>query len=384
MLILNEEEVRQCLPMARCIDANRRALGSIRESGNGGSLVPPRIGVPYYNSDTKPTRTTNNKKGDDEKDKGTKTAPADWTLIKPAAYYPKNDDETQGEKDECLMGLKVVSVRANNPSKFGKPTVPATVMMVNAETGEVNAVLAGTYLTAARTAAGSAIATQHCLSSQNESSESKNNNLVLFGAGLQAEAHMEALSCVIKIRKVTIVNRTMPRALALKERFLQVYDLSSPEDVQVVLLHDEDMVEAAVRDAHVIVTATNSATPLFDGDWARAGCHINGVGSYTPTMQEVGDSMVRRCQVLMDTPEAREVGDLKDCNQQIIVGLLGDVLAGTACLDPNGLSKNDATPQDRTDCTFFKSVGTAIQDILTATEVIKNARASGIGTTVDM
>eukprot|EP00550_Attheya_septentrionalis_P004606 CAMPEP_0198290546 /NCGR_PEP_ID=MMETSP1449-20131203/8369_1 /TAXON_ID=420275 /ORGANISM="Attheya septentrionalis, Strain CCMP2084" /LENGTH=375 /DNA_ID=CAMNT_0043989055 /DNA_START=177 /DNA_END=1304 /DNA_ORIENTATION=- len=375
--------------MTRCIDANRRALGSIRESGKGGSLVPPRIGLPYYNSNTKPT--TNNGKGDDDSDndEGTKAAPADWTLVKPAAYYPTNDDDshnkdqTQGEKEECLMGLKVVSVRANNPSKFGKPTVPATVMMVNAETGEVDAVLGGTYLTAARTAAGSAIATQHCLSSQNES-ESKNNHLVLFGAGLQAEAHMEALSCIMKIRKVTIVNRTMPRALALKERFLQVHDLTNPEDVQVILLNDKEKVEAAVRDAHVIVTATNSATPLFDGDWARAGCHINGVGSYTPTMQEVGESMVRRCQVLIDTPEAREVGDLKDCNKQIIVGLLGDVLAGTACLDPNGFFKHDATPQDRTDCTFFKSVGTAIQDVLTATEVIKHARESGIGTTVDM
>ena len=97
--------------------------------------------------------------------------------------------------------MKIVSPRANNASK-NKPTCPATIMLLNAETGETSAVVAATYLTAARTAAGSALATQMACPSSADGLA-----LVVFGAGLQGELHIKAIQHVVNVKKVLIVNR---------------------------------------------------------------------------------------------------------------------------------------------------------------------------------
>jgi len=174
------------------------------------------------------------------------------------------------------------------------------------------------------------------------------------------------------------------------ENMLQRREKTPLENIQVVLLRDSAAVELAVRSADVIVTATNTTKPLFPGEWVNAGCHINGVGSYTPHMTEIDETLVNRCRVLIDTQEARAVGDLKHLQMKTvdnnnIVGLLGDFLY-------NPRNKNDGEfinflpPSDDSsmDCTFFKSVGTAIQDIVTAQEVLTKAKDLGLGIHVEM
>lgn len=371
--------MRRCLPMDLSISANRKALGSLTKNEDGGAIVPKRLSLPYLNTNTH-----------DE------VAAKDWTLFKPAAFYPPVNagDESHAAShsdsdDDILMGMKVVSVRCGNPS-IGKPTVPATAVLVNAETGEVNAILGATFLTAARTASGSAIATDICTQHAPGSI-----NLLIFGAGLQAECHIEAIRCVKSVGRITIVNRTPERAHRLKEKLLTnirqqggeggCESLVQGESLSVVALDDIPGVESAVGDADVIVTATNTAKPLFRGEWLKPGCHINGVGSYTSSMQEVDETLVNRCQVLVDTKEALSVGDLKHLNVNMtdgtldknFAGLLGDAIAGN-------LSVRHANDGYNTDCTFFKSVGTAIQDVITAHEVLKMSNQLGIGRDVDM
>lgn len=336
MLLLSEENVRQCLSMKHCVEVNRRALQALRPGG--GAEVPTRLGLPYYTSPTK------------------REEAKDWSLFKPAAFYG----------DEIEMGMKLVSVRADNPSK-GLPLVPATVLLLNAATGEVQAILSGTYLTGARTAAGSAVATELV------AGEKKMKHLVVFGAGLQAECHIEALQCVQpSISRITIVNRSRQRAEDL------VAHLPDGVDGSVVLLDDKKGIQDALRDADVVVTGTNTETPLFDGSWLPPGCHVNGVGSYTPAMQEVDMTLVNRCRVLLDTQESLYVGDLKQMDQHKHPWkLLGEVLE-----DPSWL--HAATGTNPTDCTFFKSTGTAVQDVLTAKLVVDRAKELSIGTEVDM
>jgi ornithine cyclodeaminase len=144
MWVLSEADVKRCLPISVAIAANRKALSSLLSTEDGGASVPTRIGLPYHS-----------------KESSSATTPADWSLFKPAAYYPprQGNSENSDTDNEILMGLKVVSPRANNAMK-NKPTCPATIMLLNAETGETSAVVAATYLTAARTAAGSALATE--------------------------------------------------------------------------------------------------------------------------------------------------------------------------------------------------------------------------------
>ena len=250
MLILSEADVKQCFPVNAAIECNRKALSSLRKNGDGGAVVPTRIGLPYNPGDASSPPST------------------DWSLFKPAAYYPLDNDK----EHDIVMGMKVVSVRADNPSK-GKPTVPATVVMLDSESGEVSTIMGATYLTAARTAAGSALATELALGSlQNEFV------LVVFGAGLQAELHIKSIQHVVKIKEVIIVNRTLERAKNLKED-LESTNESNPISISTVILSDEEAVNNAVQKADIIATTTNTCVHLFDGKLVKPGCHVNGVGS---------------------------------------------------------------------------------------------------------
>lgn len=143
MLMLSESAVMQCLDMKSCLDVNRKALMGIY---TGEATVPTRLGVPYY----PPRSTTSSGAGTSD--------PPDWTLFKPASWArnPEPSSLSSVSQDTGVtesIGIKVVSVRSQNPS-FGLPLVPATIFHVDAMTGIVDAIIAGTYATACRTAAG--------------------------------------------------------------------------------------------------------------------------------------------------------------------------------------------------------------------------------------
>ena len=388
------------LKILKVIEANKIALCALcdKNEGGGKAIVPSRIALPYYSPRSHHQSAV---------------SATDWTLFKPAAFYPigfpeketTNDKEsrtsnpiqensafeTTNEHNEVLMGMKLVSVRGDNPNRYGKPTVPATIMLLDAETGEINSILGATYLTAARTAAGSAIATELCLPIQ------KNKviqHLVVFGAGLQAQEHIVAMKCVATVQNITIINRSQERAKKLASKLMleppssvsnpNVHECgdsissSSNHSIRVVLSSDTEEVEMAVRRADVIVTATNSPIPLFQGNWVSPGCHINGVGSYTSDMKEVDEDLVNRCQIFHDTKEALMVGDLKHLHKNtepFRTLLLGDLIN-----NPNFVRE----PFRFGDCTFYKSVGTAVQDICTARTAVLKAKELDLGIYVDL
>lgn len=374
MLILNEAQVRKCLTLELCIQANKAALatllstkGSPYEKDSSSSLfpsslpsnavIPSRIGLP---------RTIH------ESSTSTQTQlPEDTTLFKPAAFYSADSTET-------LMGMKVISIRAKNPS-IGKPTATATMTMLNAETGEVTSVLNATYLTAARTAAGSAISTQLCLEQKQLLHGQKDKHLVVFGAGIQAEMHIRLIQYILpnEISKVTIVNRSLGRADTLKKTL----EVEHPDfEYNVLTLDQQDSIHETVSTADVIATATNTEFPLFDWSHVNSNCHICGVGSYLDSSEEVSSTFVRdRCYTLSDTLDALNVGDLKllEGNSEHYLGLLGDFLQNRISLDREKILQEKK-------CTMYKSVGVAVQDIFTADAVIQNAMKLGLGTNVEM
>ena len=127
---------------------------------------------------------------------------------------------------------------------------------------------------------------------------------------------------------------------------------------------------AAVVGAEVVVAATTSQSPVFDGRVLEPGTHINGVGSYTPEMQEIDASTVERAKVFVDSREAalKEAGDLIIPLRQGRIRAdqvdteLGEVI--------NGSKAGRTSPQD---ITFFKSVGVAVQDVAVARRVLEAA-----------
>jgi len=274
------------------------------------------------------------------------------TLIMPA-YIRTNDD----------LGVKIVSIYPGNSSR-GLPSITGLVTVLSTQTGQPIAVLEGSYLTSLRTGAASGAATD--LLAREDS-----HVLAVFGAGTQAPAQVEAMCCVRDIREIRIVSHTRLSAetfaseLAKTYRTLAVKVATSPSE--------------AVKDADIIVTATNSPVPVFDGNDLSSGVHINAIGSYRPNMQELDASTVQRARIIVDKrePVLSEAGDLVVPIQkgiitaQHITAELGEIVAGT-----KPRRENDD------DITLFKSVGSAAQDIAIAKAILQSAESNNFGVVV--
>jgi ornithine cyclodeaminase len=261
------------------------------------------------------------------------------------------------------LGLKVVSVFPQNIGR-AEPTIYALVTLLDPATGRPLAVLDGTYLTALRTGAASGVATRHM-------ARPDAHTLAIFGVGAQALPQVQAVCAVRPIDNIWIVNRTRDRAALLAAR---LRGDGFKGDVRLAATPAQ-----ALAEADVICTATSASTPLFTDADLRPGTHINGVGSYKPTMAEVPPATVARSYLVVDQIAAAwaEAGDLVQARdagviaESHIVGELGAVAAGTIPGRPNP----DAI-------TFFKSVGNAVQDLAVAGLALRRASERGMGTEV--
>lgn len=383
MYILSERDVRQALDPQQCLDVTRMALISLVDQTG---MVPSRLALPYPHNPLKgtnaPTETTA---------AASAVAAEDWTLIKPAAYYGSSSDDDN--TDDITMGIKVVSIRADNPTQ-GLPLVPATILLLDAASGLVNAVLAGTYITAMRTSAGPALAVQ--------AFQPKVQHLVIFGAGAQAECHIRLMELAIQqqIPRITIVNRTVTRAEQLKETILEqrshqvdTHPCQTACTIDTVELRDKQSLAEAMSTADVIAATTNTTNPLWDDDdniQLKKGCLITGIGSYTPQMQEIPPSVVNRSVVIIDTPEALQVGDLKHLGvstgsvDEKLSDLHKPVLMAGEALRKSPACIVELQGEENKDFIFYKAVGTAIQDVLQAEAVVTKAKEMGLGQNVDM
>lgn len=265
--------------------------------------------------------------------------------------------------NSAFSAIKVVSVYLGN-GRHRLPVVIANVIVLDAETGQPRALMDGTYLTALRTGAASGLATE--LLARPDAAV-----LGVIGAGGQARAQIEAILAVRPIREIRVFCRS---GAAL---FVKALSASYPElNIRATRTASE-----ALHDADVLVAATTSSTPVIELSHVKPGAHINGIGSFMPTMQEVAAEVVTRAKIVVDSRQSclAEAGDLLI---PIKAGLLqpdsihaeiGEIAAG---LKPGRTSTQEIT--------FFKSVGTAIQDLTVAARVVAAAEAQNLGTVVDL
>lgn len=327
MLILNANEVRQALPMAAAIGAMREAFAALTQ---GTAQVPARIAL-------------------DPPGGGA-------TLVMPALL---------DTADWRALSVKTVSVFPGNRAK-NLPLIHAAVMMIDAETGRVDALLEGGALTAIRTGAASGLATD--LLARQESRVA-----AVFGSGKQARTQLEAICTVRPIRKVRVCSPTPGNA----ETFAEQVAGRGWVPPEIICTRDP---REAVADADVICTATTSATPVFDDRDLKPGVHINAIGSFQPRIREVPGETVARSRVFVDSREAalEEAGDIL---QPIDDGL---IKAGAILAEIGELVLEQAAGRTSDDqITFFKSVGVAVQDAAAARVVLESAGRMGLGTRVD-
>ncbi len=243
------------------------------------------------------------------------------------------------------MGVKVVSVFPDN-ARRGLPSVLGAYLLLAAGTGEVLALLDGPMLTLRRTAAASALAASY-LARRDAA------RLLMVGTGALAPHLVRAHAAVRPIGEVRIWGRTPSKARALAQRL----------DAVGLAAEATDDLAASVPAADVITCATMAIEPLIEGAWLRPGQHLDLVGGYRPDMREADDEAVRRATVFVDTRAGActEAGDIV----QAVAG--GALDADTIAADLFDLCRGDHPGRrDDDEITFFKSVGTALEDLAAA------------------
>ena len=270
------------------------------------------------------------------------------------------------------LGAKLVSVFPDNPAR-GAPAVQGATLLLDAETGRARALLDGAALTATRTAAGSALATELLASPDADV-------LAVLGAGAQGSSHVELLARTRRLREVRIVSRSGTSAERLAARMTEVAGTLAPEGGagRPIVRAVRDAAEA-LDGAGLVVTATTATRPVFDARALQPGAHVNAVGSYRPDMQEIDDEVVRRARVVVDQRAAAwaEAGDL-------IVPFEAGRIGRDAVDTELGEIVNGDAPVGRGDAPFtlFESVGNAAQDIAIAEAAVARAERDGLGVLV--
>lgn len=263
--------------------------------------------------------------------------------------------------DRDLAGAKVVSVNSGNASR-DLPVINGMIMTIDARTGIVTSLMDGTWLTALRTGAVGGLAADLLARPDARS-------VALFGAGVQARTQLEAVRCVRSIDSVRIISRSLHSARILADEL---------EGIDAVAC---STAEEAIAGADIIIAATSSAVPVFDGSLVEPGTHVTGVGSFTTEMREVDTTLIMRARVIVDQRVAilEEAGDIvgpiRDgvVDESVMVAEIGEVAAGRVA----GRTSAD-------EITYFKSVGNAVQDVAVGCRVLRVAEERGLGVVVDV
>lgn len=249
------------------------------------------------------------------------------------------------------VGVKLVTLTEGNPIR-GLPFVNAAYLLFDAETQVPLAVLDGAALTALRTAAVSGLATR--LLARTDA-----HRLVIFGAGVQARAHVAAMRAVRSIHELVVVSRTHLRAQALAD------------EVEAAGFEARIGGPEAVTQADIVCSCTTAAEPLFDGALILPGTHLNAVGAYEAHRRELDTGLVRRARVVVETREVAlaEAGEIA-----IPIGE-GAIDASHIVADLTELVRGAPVRAGPDDVTLFKSVGMAFEDLVIARAVIDRAGA---------
>lgn len=323
MLILNQKDLEELLPMEEVLDV--LAMG-FREVKEGRCVVPVRfhLGVEEY----------------------------EGQFLYMPAFLP-------GLKQS---GTKIVSVFPQNTSK-GKPTIYATYLLCDPTTGELLAMMEGATLTGIRTGGASGLATRYLAR--------KDSKVVgIIGTGFQSFFQVRAIQAVRRIEEVRAYDVDQKRLQDFCQRmssFIKVHPVSSPSE--------------AVRESDILVTSTTSKTPVFSGKDLKPGAHLNAIGAFRPDMRETDDETILRSRIVVDTYEGclSEAGDLLipiregKLKQEAIYGDLGDLVTGRK----EGRRSNE-------EITFFKSVGFAMEDVVTAYHAYEKATRQGWGKNIEL
>lgn len=320
-LLLTEQEIRALLPMGDLIDAMESALAQF---SSGRVRQPVRSIVEL---------------------------PSGFFGVMPAAL-----------ESPAVAGTKLVTVVPANHAR-GLPSHLATILLLDAHTGALDAILDGRYITEARTAAVSAVSARHL-------ARPDAKTLAIVGSGVQARSHADALARVMTIEELRLWSPTA------EHRDAAAREIEKANDIRVTA---SPSARAAVEGADVVALVTSSATPVVEDAWIGERTHVIAVGACRPDMREMPASLVGRARLVVDSRDAavKEAGDILLARDEGVAAEisaeLGEICVGFA----PGRTATDGV-------TIFKSLGLAVEDVVSAELVVRRARDAGTGRTIEL
>jgi ornithine cyclodeaminase/alanine dehydrogenase-like protein (mu-crystallin family) len=322
--IINQAEVLELLPMRACIDVMAEALKTL---ARGNAILPLR--------------------------------PILWLPEKVGALgmMPSYLGDVKA------MGLKVVSVfPGNHGTEYDSHQ--GAVMLFETEHGRLLAIIDASEITAIRTAATSAVATQAL-------ARADAGDLAILGSGVEAHTHLEAMLLARPIRRVRVWSRNPDHARQFAERESRRHGIA---------IEPLPTAQAAVAGADLICTITAAPQPVLLGEWIAPGAHVNAVGSSVAHTRELDTAAIVTARLFVDRREStiNEAGDFifpkKEgaIGDDHIQGEIGEVLLGQV---PGRTSPDEIT--------LFKSLGLAVEDLAAAHHIYHKALETGRGTALE-
>ena len=265
--------------------------------------------------------------------------------------------------EQPMFGLKAICVFPGNAA-IGKDAHQGSVMLFNGATGELLAIANASAITAIRTAAVSALATQ-VLAPEDA------GNLALIGAGIQARKHLESMACVRQLKRVRVAASRFERA-----------KLFADEMQPTIAVPIEPVATAAeaISGADLIVTATNAREPVIKREWISAGAHINAIGTFSPRAREIDSATMAAATLFTDRRDSlfNEAGDF-------LLAAADGVITEDSLAAELGEVLTDKHPgrTSRDEITLFKSLGLAMEDLASVAFIYKVALDGAVGTWVE-
>ena len=314
VLLLSDEDVARLTTTREAIEVVEEAF---RQQGLGSIRMPPRIHVSF----------------------GDKPG---YLRLMPAAM-----------PEIGYAGMKVYTPVKGLGFRF-------TVLLYDIASGQLLSLMNANRLGQIRTGAASGVATKFLARSDSET-------VGMFGTGYQAESQLQAVCAVRKIKSFKAYSPNQEHCRKFCDKMAETLSIEAVA---------ADTPEEVVKGADIVITATTSREPVFEGRWLDEGVHVNAIGANFPAHREIDDETVRRAKIVVDDYEQAflEAGDIiipmKNgvISENQIHAELGEIVVGKKI----GRSNYE-------EITVFKSLGIAIEDVALASRVYEKAVKDGVG-----
>ena len=268
---------------------------------------------------------------------------------------------------EHTLATKLVTLFPENDA-LGVPTHQAVILVFDAATGTPRALMDGTAITAARTAAGSALSAR--LLARQEA-----RTLLIIGTGVEARAHAAALPRVRPIGAIRVLGRNPQKAAQLAA------EIAAEQEISAVACDDA---RRAFAGADIVCATTHSPEPVVKGAWLEPGMHLTSVG-LNAAGREVDAEAVLKSLLVVETRQAALAADVGGAND--LKWPIRDALISEAHIHAeigeliSGIKPGRTSPEQ---ITLYKSVGVAVQDAVAAQLVLEAAVTQGAGRDIDL